>query len=100
MNIAKNLTGETDDKDAIKKMKIKLASPKQYHGSMSFPEIESNSTAFARCKDEASAKIYCPVRWRSMGKWRKVYNYISNTVTTLAISTQIQSQTTLYLYYF
>jgi len=72
VEIAQNYTNTADENEAINKTKTRLRAPNQYHGAFKFPEIESNATAYARCVDEESAKKYCPVRWKSMEKWKNV----------------------------
>eukprot|EP00111_Clytia_hemisphaerica_P000364 TCONS_00000989-protein len=76
VNIAKNLTGSKTEDEAISKIKSKLSAPNQFHGPKKFPEVESNTTAYARCKDEFSARKYCPIRWKSMEKWKNYLNRI------------------------
>ena len=64
-------------------LRKRLSGKDQWHGtSESFPEIESNGTAYARCIDEESAKRFCPVRWKSMQKWKNVRKHKFNSIMT------------------
>ena len=82
MGIAKNLTGSKTEDEAIRKIKSKLSASNQFHGPKKFPEVESNATAYARCKDEISARKYCPIRWKSMEKWKNVSQSFSKRFNT------------------
>lgn len=61
-----------NESKAVQTLKTRLIGKDQWHGALKFPEIESNETAYGRCVDDNSAKRYCPVRWRSMEKWKNV----------------------------
>ena len=58
-----------DTDDAVAKFKKYLDSDEMWHGTVKFPDNESNAEAYKKCNSHKTAKIYCPVRWKSLMIW-------------------------------
>ena len=69
IEIARNMTGESDNKTAISEFKKLLNSSKQFFNEEPFPANESDAAAFKNCSDADSAELNCPKRWAAMMKW-------------------------------
>ena len=73
IGIAKKImTNAVDTNDAVKKFKKYLDSDVMWHGTLKFPENESNEAAYKKCISHETAKIHCPVRWKSVMIWADV----------------------------
>ena len=71
--IAKKIMKDaTSTEDAVTKFKKYLDSDAMWHGTLKFPENESNAAAHKACYSHATAKLYCPVRYKSMQIWAGV----------------------------
>ena len=66
------MTNSVDTNDAVKKFKKYLNSDEMWHGTLKFPENESNEAAYKKCISHESAQKYCPVRWKSVMTWARV----------------------------
>ena len=69
MEIARNVTGESDNETAVREFRKLLNSSTQYFNNEPFPANESGAAAFKNCSDMESAKLNCPKRWEAMMKW-------------------------------
>ena len=69
IEIARNVTGESDNKTAIREFKKLLNSSGQFFNEEPFPANESDAAAFKNCLDIDSAKLNCPKRWEALMKW-------------------------------
>ena len=69
IEIARNITGESNNETAIREFKMLLNTTEQYFNDEPFPANESNPAAFKNCSDLESAKSNCPKRWAAMMKW-------------------------------
>ena len=81
MEIAKNMTGETDENDAIREFKKIIDNPKENFNTEPFPANESNENAYRNCSDKQSAEKNCPKRWAAMAGWS---SYCRSTMAMLA----------------
>lgn len=81
IEIARNITGESDNETAIREFKKLLNSSEEYFNDGPFPANESDAAAFKNCSDIESAKLNCPTRWAAMLKWA---NYGHQTLAILA----------------
>ena len=68
----KMINNAVDEKDAVKKFRKYLESDVMWHGTLKFPENESNEAAYKKCISHETAKQYCPVRWKSIMIWADV----------------------------
>ena len=76
--IAKQETGETDENEAVKKFREKLASREMFYNKDPFPAEESDKTAFRKCRENAT--LHCPERWKSMQSWKDASKKVSKHV--------------------
>jgi len=68
--IARNVTGIPDTEKAVKEFQKRLTNHSlSYFHDQPLPENETKGDAFSLCKNEESAKIHCPNRWKAMMKW-------------------------------
>ena len=81
LEIAKKIMKDAiNTNDAVMKFKKYLDSDEMWHGTLKFPENESNEAAYKKCISHETAKKYCPVRWKSMMLWADVSSIsLSNT---------------------
>ncbi|XP_068740719.1 uncharacterized protein [Montipora capricornis] len=69
IEIAKSVTGNQNESEAIKEFRIKLDSPDNYFNKEDFPANESDEQAHKRCRTPEGAEKYCPMRWKAMQSW-------------------------------
>ena len=69
MELVREYTGKNDDIAARDLFRTEIESSGNYFNDKSFPSNESENNAFIKCIDEASAKAYCPKRWKAMQTW-------------------------------
>ena len=58
--------------DDVAKFKQYLQGDEMWHGTVKFPLNESNEAAYKKCISHETAKLYCPVRWKSIMLWADV----------------------------
>ena len=68
----KTYTNESDEEEAIAKMKKVFESDEMWHGDLKFPDNESDARAHEMCNSNITAPLYCPRRWKSMKQWEDV----------------------------
>eukprot|EP00794_Sanderia_malayensis_P009549 gene9550-10536_t len=79
--IAKHFTKQSDDVMAARMFKAQyIDSPASFFNSTPIPDNESSSDAFDKCTSMETARIYCPVRYKSMLTW---FDYVQSTLSTL-----------------
>jgi len=76
----KMINNAVDEKDAVKKFRKYLESDVMWHGTLKFPENESNEAAYKKCISHETAKQYCPVRWKSIMIWADYYQDILSRI--------------------
>ena len=69
IEIAKTVTGESDNDTAIREIKKRLNASEQFFNSEPFPANESDAAAYKLCSRDNDVKRYCPKRWAAMQKW-------------------------------
>ncbi|XP_028402716.1 uncharacterized protein LOC114525533 [Dendronephthya gigantea] len=69
IEIARNVTGQSDNETAIREFRKLLNSSEQFFNDGPFPANESDLAAFKNCSDIESAEKNCPIRWQAMQKW-------------------------------
>ena len=69
MEVAKQVTGESDNQTAITKFRAKLNSSESYFNAEPIPKNESDKEAHKKCSDIEGAKKYCPKRWAAFELW-------------------------------
>jgi len=70
LEIARNITKISNTSQAITAFQSILANHSlSYFHDEPLPENETRGVAFVRCKNEETAKIHCPNRWKAMMKW-------------------------------
>ena len=69
MEVARQVTGESDNQTAITKFKAKLNSSESYFNAEPIPKNESDKDAHKKCSDIEGAKKYCPKRWAAFELW-------------------------------
>ena len=69
MEAAKNVTGKSNETEAIREFRELLDSPDNYFNKVPFPPNESDAQAHARCSSIEGAKKYCPMRWKAIQGW-------------------------------
>ena len=69
MEAAKNVTGKSNETEAIREFRELLDSPDNYFNKVPFPPNESDAQAHARCSTIEGAKKYCPMRWKAIQGW-------------------------------
>lgn len=69
MELVREYTGKNDDNEARDLFRTEIESVGNYFNDKSFPSNESENDAFIKCVDDASAKAYCPKRWKAMQTW-------------------------------
>ena len=69
MEVAKQVTGESDNQTAITKFRAKLNSSESYFNAEPIPKNESYKEAHKKCSDIEGAKKYCPKRWAAFELW-------------------------------
>lgn len=67
--MAKQVTGDQNETEAVKKFKKILSSPDNFYNKEDFPANESDEQAHRRCRSVEGAKKYCPVRWKALQSW-------------------------------
>ena len=67
--MAKQVTGDQNETEAVKKFKKILSSPDNFYNKEDFPASESDDQAHRRCRSVEGAKKYCPVRWKALQSW-------------------------------
>ncbi|XP_046857657.1 uncharacterized protein LOC124451071 isoform X1 [Xenia sp. Carnegie-2017] len=87
VEIAKNVTGLSNETAAITAFRKILANQTTYYNKKPFSEIESNATAHQRCTDIESARKFCPERYKSLKAWiascRKVMSMLAPKIINL-----------------
>ncbi|XP_031556875.1 uncharacterized protein LOC116293574 [Actinia tenebrosa] len=81
LSIAKEITGISNQTNAVRVFQEKLNEPAQWHNDRTFPENESNAQAYKTCVDHQSAEKYCPVRWAAMVKWTRYIQYVMGLIS-------------------
>lgn len=69
VEVAKQVTGDQNETEAVKKFKKILSSPDNFYNKEDFPANESDDQAHRRCRSVEGAKKYCPVRWKALQSW-------------------------------
>ena len=69
MEVARQVTGESDNQTAIAKFRAKLNSSESYFNAEPIPKNESDKEAHKKCSDIEGAKKYCPKRWAAFELW-------------------------------
>ena len=69
MKAAKEVTGKSNETEAIREFRQLLDSPDNYFNKVPFPSNESDAQAHARCSTIEGAKKYCPMRWKAIQGW-------------------------------
>ena len=69
MELVREYTGKNDDTEARDLFLAEIDSVGNYFNNIGFPSNESETNAFIKCIDDASAKAYCPKRWKAMQTW-------------------------------
>ena len=69
LEVARDVTGETNNATAVVKFKEKLKSSDNYFNSEPIPKNESDEEAHKKCSDTEGAEKYCPKRWAAMQLW-------------------------------
>ena len=81
LELAKRHTSEVDGNKAATRFKAEVVdSPASYFNATPIPDNESNADAFLKCRSMETAKLYCPVRYRSMLTW---FDYVETVLATL-----------------
>jgi len=81
LELAKVHTKEAISSKAADRFKAEVVdSPSSYFNSTPIPDNESNADAFLKCTSMETAKLYCPVRYKSMLSW---FDYVETTLATL-----------------
>lgn len=78
MDLARQITGKSDNETAKASMKAKLIEQSNYFANQTIPANESNKDAHKRCISMETAKIHCPVRWSAMQRW---FSYVREVRT-------------------
>ncbi|XP_068693503.1 uncharacterized protein [Montipora foliosa] len=80
LEVARKVTGESNDTIAVIKFRERLNSSESYFNSAPIPKNESDKEAHRKCSDIEGAKKYCPTRWAAMQLWfaesRKVMSFL------------------------
>ena len=71
IEIAKNVTGESDYIMAVLSFVRQLNSYDQWHNVDIFPANESNKHAHKICSSPEQAQKHCPRRWAALQEWSK-----------------------------
>ncbi|XP_028411286.1 uncharacterized protein LOC114533865 [Dendronephthya gigantea] len=69
LELAKNVTGHTNESYVIEDFKSLLTNRSQYYNEQSFPKNESFETARKNCRNADSARRFCPKRWEALQLW-------------------------------
>ena len=69
MEVAREVTGESDNQTAVTKFRAKLNSSESYFNAEPIPKNESDKKAHKKCSDIEGAKKYCPKRWAAFELW-------------------------------
>ncbi|XP_028411290.1 uncharacterized protein LOC114533870 [Dendronephthya gigantea] len=69
LEIARNLTGLSNDTEAVREFRKMLNKSSNYYNEEPFPKNESNEEAHKKCSNIEGAKKYCPKRWEAAEKW-------------------------------
>ena len=69
MEIAKEVTRESDNNTAIAKFRAILNSSGSYFNAEPIPKNESDKEAHRKCSHIEGAKKYCPKRWAAIQLW-------------------------------
>ena len=69
LEVARKVTGESNDTIAVIKFRERLNSSESYFNSAPIPKNESDKDAHRKCSDIEGAKKYCPTRWAAMQLW-------------------------------
>ena len=86
MEVARQVTGESDNQTAIAKFRAKLNSSESYFNAEPIPKNESDKEAHKKCSDIEGAKKYCPKRWAALELWMAESRKASLVVLTIACS--------------
>ena len=79
IDIAKALMKDPVEKTAVEKFKDHLNDDSMFFNDTIIPEVENGVEGAKKCKDLKTAKVHCPVRYKSMMKWFKfVRTVLSN----------------------
>ena len=69
LELAKNVTGHTNESLVIENFKSLLTSRSQYYNEQRFPNNESLEAARKNCRNADSARRLCPKRWKALQLW-------------------------------
>ena len=75
VQIAKELTGQQDENQAVVAFKKRLEQQSMFFNEEKIPENESNKDAIEKCTSMEQAKIYCPKRYKAMLTW---FDYVNS----------------------
>jgi hypothetical protein len=67
--LAKNVTGHSNESQAIKDFQDLLTDRSQYYNKQPFPQSESFAEARKNCLGVDNAKKFCPKRWEALQIW-------------------------------
>lgn len=77
IQLAISITKTSNVTKALERIQKRLNESDQWHGTQAnFSEIENSNAFHEKCWNEKSAKKYCPVRWRSMQKWKNYFDRV------------------------
>ncbi|KAJ7385376.1 hypothetical protein OS493_016456 [Desmophyllum pertusum] len=81
IEVAREVTGQSDNDTAIAQFRDILNSSASYFNAEPIPKNESDKDAHRKCSDIEGAKKYCPKRWAAFQLWmaesRKVMSLLS-----------------------
>ena len=69
LDLAKYVTGHTNESQAIKDFQDLLTDRSQYYNKQPFPQNESFAEARKNCLGVDNAKKFCPKRWEALHIW-------------------------------
>ncbi|XP_020917030.1 uncharacterized protein LOC110254389 isoform X2 [Exaiptasia diaphana] len=81
IDIAKQITKNPNETDAIEEFQKTLNDRPQWHNKEQFPENESNSDAYKKCIDAQSAQKYCPKRWAAVQDWGRYIEFVMSHIS-------------------
>ncbi|XP_065654037.1 uncharacterized protein LOC100201250 [Hydra vulgaris] len=84
--LAKQITKKNAEDDAIKTFIEDLNDPKHFFNTSLIPESENGNEGAKKCKNMATAKINCPVRYNAMNEWFKYVRELLAIIDPMTVS--------------
>lgn len=78
--LAQDYTGIKNNVSAINAFTRQMQDQEMYFNDKPFPDNETSNDAFIKCYDDASAKAYCPKRYKAMQAWIKNSKEVENII--------------------